>query len=338
MPIKVYLTAPRLPPAIPGLSMPRYVLLAAVLLILTPEIFAQAWTPDAGKGTIRFDAAFLSADSQVDHLGEVIPYDQRLTETDDTPYRARNFVLSADVGLLDNVAVSVAIPLRHVSILDPLDAEITRRSITDLADMQLGVRMSIAEPVGLTEEHGLTVGLTLHMPLGYQRNIEPAVGSGQVNVDLVAAYGYRFDPIPAEVQAGLGYRLRTGMYARSVDANCSQNMFDEENAPRCFPNDVEMEYSDEVLGNISARYSPLGRLDLGLLVNMRWSIETPEESGPSTMVRPERTPRQRIVHFGADINVLLFEQTSFAIHWMTPVYSRSVLDLSYFGLGLQTRF
>lgn len=318
--------------------MPHRVIFFLVLFLLTPEAFAQAWTPAAGKGTVRLDAAFLSADSRVDHLGETIPYDARLEGAGDTPYTARNFVLSADVGLLDYLAVSASIPLRHVSILDPLEEEITRRSITDLADMHVGVRLSIAEPVGLSEPHGLTVGLKLHMPLGYQRNIEPAVGSGQANIDLVAAYGYRFDPIPAEVQAGFGYRMRTKMYARSVEVNCALDIFDGENDPRCFPNDALMEYSDELLGNLSARYSLWDRIDFGLMMNMRWSVETPEEGGSFLMVRPERTPRQRIIHFGANLNVLLFEQTSLGIHWMTPIYSRSVLDLSYFGLGVQTRF
>lgn len=318
--------------------MSRYAVLALVLFILTPETFAQAWTPSAGKGTIRLDVAFLSADSRADHLGNVISYDERLEEDSRMPYRARDFILSADIGLLNNVALSAAIPLRSVSILDPLDPEIVQRSVTDLADMRFGVRMNIAEPVGLSEAHGLTVGLMLHMPLGYQRNIEPAVGSGQLDVDLVSAYGYRFDPIPAQVQASLGYRLRTGMYARSVEVNCSLDMFDGENDPRCFPNDVPVEFSDEILGSVSAKYSLWNRVDFGMMMNMRWSVETPQEAAPSPMVRPGRSPRQRIIHFGANMNVLLFEQTSLGIHWMTPIYSRSVLDLSYFGLGLQTKF
>jgi hypothetical protein len=112
-----------------------------------------------------------------------------------------------ELGYIKNGALAVEIPFRSLNravsaeIVSPRSAQVTSNGFTDL---WLGhYYQFLNEPLALTLRTGLSV------PLGYNLDIQPILGEGQLNLDAMLLAGYRISNW-GYVQAGAGYKLRTG--------------------------------------------------------------------------------------------------------------------------------
>jgi len=115
-----------------------------------------------------------------------------------------------ELGYVENATIALEIPLRSLSrnvspeIDNPRTGTVTHNGFTDL---WLGNYIQfLKEPLALSLRTGLSV------PLGYSLDSLPILGEGQLNLDAALLAGYGLGEW-GYVQAGAGYRLRTG-YSR----------------------------------------------------------------------------------------------------------------------------
>lgn len=312
----------------------RTPLLLAVLL--APSfVLAQAWTQEPGRAFVKLTQGFANASERYDAAGEVVPYDS--TVSGGTPFRDRSLYLYGEVGLAPSLTLYGTLPYKRLAVRDGgFDPEVEREA-SDLGSMVLGLRVGLEEAVGLDERSALAANVGFALPLGYRRNVAPAVGPGQVDLQALVAYGRSFWPRPAYAQAALGYRYRTAVFDLSRVVDCPASQPDD--APEvCVPmGGAEIAYSDEVLGRLEAGYTLFDRLLVQGLVDVVWSVETPEEVETALGVQPEAFPAQRYVRTGLGATLTVFEGTGLSAQFFTAPYARNALRAVELFVGIETR-
>jgi hypothetical protein len=316
----------------------RPLLAAALLAILAPLAAAQSTLPPAGHFSIGVSLSTLSAGERFDHEGAVVPFDARLADEAGSAYSARTIRLLAEYGLLEHVAVSLSLPLVTVTVLDPAGDAVVERANTDLGAARIGVRMGLAERIGLPREVRLAAGLALNLPLGYARNVVPAVGAGQVDSDLFASAGYHHGALPAYAEATFGFRHRTNLFGLSRNAPCDPGPIPDEGA-RCFDGGSPLAFSDEVFGRLEAGYLLIDRFSVRVVGDLAWSVERPEAPAAiGGVIQPERFAQHRIVRLGGGLDARMVGTSTIGIEVMTPVYGRNAPDAAHVSIRLHTGF
>jgi hypothetical protein len=99
----------------------------------------------------------------------------------------------------------------------------------------------------------------------------------------------------------------------------------------------EVEYSDEVLLNLEGGYTLFDRLLVQGLVDLVWSVDTPEPIDAALGVQPEAFPQQRFLRTGLGAAFTVFGQTAFSVQAFTAPYARNTLRAVEVFVGLETR-
>src|SRR5690606_14531728 len=137
----------------------------------------------------------------------------------------------------------------------------------------------------------LAVNAGLILPLGYRRNVAPAVGPGQMDAQFLVAYGRSLWPVPAYAQVGVGYRYRTSVYDLSRIVACPASQPDDAETLCLDGGGREVAYSDELLARLEAGYTFFDRLRLQGMLDVAWSVEEPEPVVSAVGVQPEAFPQ-----------------------------------------------
>ncbi len=165
--------------------------IAVLLLLGLPALaHAQAWTLPPGEVYLKVTQGFANASERYDANGDVVPYDPA---TDGTPFRDRSRYLYGEVGLAPKLTLFGTLPYKRLFITDGgFDVPVERQA-SDLGSAVLGLRIGLDEAIGVLDERSaLAANVALVVPLGYRRNYAPAVGPGQVDAQLLVAYGRSF--------------------------------------------------------------------------------------------------------------------------------------------------
>ncbi len=312
-------------------------LLVVALWLFPVTAAAQAWTPPAGEGKVGVTVEFVSATSWYDH--EDVVQDLVTSQpSDGTPYSGRSVIIAGEYGMIEDLSVVGRLEVFSVRVKDGSVEPAVERSSTDIRSAYAGLRLGLADRLGLGAASALSINLGAHIPLGYRRNIIPSVGTGQVDIDLVASYGHTFVPLAITAQAGVGYRFRSRMFGLSRTVSCSAQSPDDE-GPICIPEFPQGDYSDEVIGHFGATYAPIERLSLQVSGEVTWSIERPEMANmPGGIVQTAGFIQQRYARVGGGVDVRLFGET-----WLTTLikatpYGQNTLDSSHVLIGIASRF
>lgn len=312
-------------------------LLPFLLLLIPSFAHAQAWTLDPGEGYLRLSVGLTAASERFAADGTVVPYDARLEGTSGAAFRDESMYLYGEVGLLDQLTLTASVPVKRVTLRDPGAGEPVARENTDLGTARLGLRLGLEDAVGLDDRSALAVTFGIGLPLGYQRNVVPTVGAGQVDGELLVAYGRAFDPIPAYAQLALGYRLRSGIYGFSRRAECPT--IPAADGPRCFEPGEEVRYSDEWLYRAEVGTTPWDWLLVQVFGDLMWSVDLPRAVEPvGGVVQPDRFPARRVGRIGGGVTATLFGETGLAVQVFQPVYGRNALRATEVFVGIETRF
>jgi len=317
----------------------RLIPLALLALCLAaPAARGQAWTQEPGRTFAKVTLGLASTSERYDFDGTAIPYDARLAEDGPTPFRDRSVYLYVEHGLAEALTLVGVLPFKRLAVQDAVGGAPVEREAADLGTAGLALRIGLAERVGLSDRQALSATLGVWAPLGYRRNVAPAVGPGQVDAELLLAFGQSFWPVAGYAQAAAGYRYRTGIYALSRRAECPPGTAPA-GEPVCVPSQMDLRYSDELIGSVEAGYTLLGRLLVQAMADAAWSVDRPEPVAlAGGVVQPEGFPQRRVIRVGGGLALTLFDDTALSVQAFTPAYARNALRATEWFFGLQTRF
>ena len=210
-------------------------------------------------------------------------------------FRDRSLYLYAEVGLSDNLSMTLSLPYKRLFIRD----QSFRFRTFAVGTVSLGVRIALLPLFGRTaSRNAAALNFTVGVPAGYTRNYAPSAGSGQVDVEALISVGHSFWPFPAYAQAGAGYRYRSSMYAFSDAVKCQPGR-----DVSCIT-DARPSFGDEWVYRIEAGLTPFGG---GLLVQAlaggAWSLHLPTTG--FSAVNPIPT-RQRFLKVGGGLAIYPF--------------------------------
>lgn len=314
--------------------MPLRLPLLLAALLAPSLVLAQAWTQEPGRVYLKITQGFANASERYDAAGEVVPYDPNATGT---PFRDRSLYLYGEVGLAERLTLFGTLPYKRLYVRDGGVTPEVEREAADLGSATLGLRIGLEEAVGLDERSALAANVGFGIPLGYRRNVAPAVGPGQVDLQALVAYGRSFWPRPAYAQAALGYRHRTAVFDLSRIVACPPSP--PEDAPEvCVPmGGAEIAYSDEILATLEAGYTLRSRLLVQALLDVVWSVERPEEVETVLGLQPEAFPARRVVRTGLGATLYLFDETGLSVQVFTAPYARNALRAVELFVGVETK-
>jgi len=305
-------------------------------LFLAASAFGQAWTQSAGAAFVKASVGLASTSERYDHRGQVVPYDPRITPEAGNAFVDRSVYLYAEYGAVEGITVVGMLPLKSITVLEPADAGLIERQSTDLGSASLGLRIALQDVIGLPKQWALAANLGVSLPLGYRRDVAPAVGPGQVDAEVLVSVGRSLWPLPAYVQAGAGLRFRSGIYGLSRRVACGPS---PPAGRECSVSSPEIEYSDELLARLEAGYTIGGRVLLQGLSDVVWSVRTPHPvEAAGTIIQPEGFPQQRFVRIGGGASVHLFGDTQLTVQGFAAPYARNALRAVEVFIGLQTHW
>ncbi len=307
-----------------------------VLLCLPALAHAQAWTMQPGEAYFKITQGFANASERYDANGDVVPYDPN---TDGTPFRDRSRYLYGEVGLAPKLTLFGTLPYKRLFIRDGGFAVPVERRAADLGSAVLGLRVGLEDAIGVLDERSaLAANIGFTVPLGYRRNYAPTVGPGQVDAQLLLAYGRSLWPLPAYAQTGVGYRHRTSVFGFSRVVDCPALQPDDAEELCVADAGSEVGYSDELLFKLEAGYTLFGRLLLQGLVDVVWSVDPPESVETALGVQPEAFPQQRYVRTGLGATFTVFGDTGLSVQAFTAPYARNALRAVEVFVGIETKF
>ena len=194
--------------------------------------WAGGWTQELGKiyGKITYGTS---------SANEVYRFDGELKfPTDNAPYTVRDYPLAdrslflyAEYGLRDDLTLIGNLAMKRSIITTPVE----RTETQGIADIGLAAKYRVWKD----DAHVLSATLGVAIPTGYTRDLTPPLGSGNVNLELAANYGYSLWPLPAYATASAGYRLRPSIFVGSTETATYQD-----------PN-----YADELFMDAEAGYT-----------------------------------------------------------------------------------
>jgi hypothetical protein len=313
----------------------------ALALLFPALAHAQAWTPKAGEGYAKLAYGQTTATERFDVDGTLVPYDDRLGDAD---FRSRGAFLYAEYGLRDWLTAVALLPYQAADV----DAAGLRvREVSGLGTANLGLRFRLRPPfVKGHPNRAFALNLTAGLPLGYDRNADPALGGGQLDFTGLFAFGASFYPAPAYLQAGLGYRLRTASFGLSGALDCltadGESFGATASGEACITDEVaRRNFEDEVVARFEVGYT-LGEVVLlqGLL-DAAWATGSPEpEEGasPSAADANLRFDGQRYVKAGAGLTVTVWREVGLGVQvFATPIGQQTLRATDVF-FSVETRF
>ena len=314
-----------------------------VLVLLVPALaHAQAWTPRAGEGYAKLAYGQTTASERYDAGGALVPFDERLGDAD---FRSRGAFLYAEYGLRDWLTAVALLPYQSADV----DAAGLRvREVSGLGTANLGLRLRLRPPfVKGHPNRAFALNVTAGLPLGYDRNADPALGGGQLDFTGLFSFGTSFYPAPAYLQAGLGYRLRTAGFGLSGALDCltadGETSGATETGEACITDEAaRRDFSDEVVGRFEVGYT-LGEVVLvqGLL-DSAWATSVPDED-PATSAADQqeanlRFDGQRYVRAGVGLTVTVWQEVGVGVQvFATPVGQQTLRATDVF-FSVETRF
>ncbi len=191
---------------------------------------AEAWSL-VSFGYVAGRTQFLTDGSEADFIQGI---------NDRNTYEDASFYTQLQLGVAEGLTVNTTIPFKRVFI----EQQAFFTETQAFGDLYLGLRAGIFElanasvPVAWSVEAGIT------LPTGYTRNLAPSVGAGNIDIELKTTVGYGFQAaswLPAYAQAGVGLRIRTGVFALSASTSC--NLTSDVDCVA----DTQPDYSEEII-------------------------------------------------------------------------------------------
>ena len=305
-----------------------------LLLWSMPSAGAQAWTQEAGRAYVKVSQSFAAASSRYDADGTVVPYN----ETTNGSFRDRSTYLYGEVGVTGRLTLAASVPYKRLYVTDETFEPTFERESFAWGTANVGARYDVGPALGLSPDGPtvLAANLGVGIPMGYTRNYDPAVGPGQLDLQATLNIGRSLWPLPAYVQAGLGYRRRTSSFGFSAATVCMNDQ--DADGRACLPDeDSRRSYGDEFLFSAEGGVT-LGPILLQGLVDSHWSVSAPAPPEGDTVILPEGFELQRYILVGAGVTVYGPLGFGLSVQAFGAVHAQNALGGSQIFVGLERKF
>ena len=318
--------------------MSRLLLFPCMMVLLLwsiPSAGAQAWTQEAGHAYVKISQSFAAASSRYDADGTVVPYN----ETTNGSFRDRSTYLYGEFGVTSQLTLAASVPYKRIYITDEMFGPTFERESFAWGTAIVGARYDIGPALGLSPDGPtvLAANFGVGIPMGYTRNYDPAVGPGQLDLQATLNIGRSLWPLPAYVQAGLGYRRRTSSFGFSAATVCMNDLVDADGHACLADEDARRNYGDEFL------FSAAGGVTLGPflfqgLVDAHWSVSAPVPPEGVTVILPEGFELQRYILVGAGVTVYGPLDFGLSVQTFGALHAQNALGGSQIFVGLERKF
>jgi hypothetical protein len=283
--------------------------LSLLLLLLLPgSSRAGAWVQDLGKIYAKISYGTSSANTIYRFDGELkFPTDNGAQTVRDYPLADRGLYLYAEYGLTPDLTLVGSAIFRRSVITTPVE----RRTTAGMGDVSLAGRYRFAS-IGQQVVSG-TLGVSL--PTGYSRDLAPALGSGNLNIELAGNYGVSLYPLPAYVTATLGYRLRPSIFLSGLE-DTSQTF--------------EPNFANEVFSDLEAGYTFGGHFLLHGVA--RFLFSTRSDDNDFDVNHPPET--QQYIKLGGGLIVMMDNGLQLSADAFVTPYGRKTANSFDLFLGV----
>lgn len=287
--------------------------------MLMPQLAkAQAWPQARGSAYVKVSHGRAAAAEQYTFDGRRRPYADNVVGD---AFADRSGYLYAEYGWTEHVTVVGSASYKYLHVEDAAFTYETGAFST----LTLGVRVGLKPLLGWNApQQALAANVSVSLPLGYTRNLAPAVGAGQVDAQASLAYGLSLYPFPGYAQAGAGYRYRSSVYALSQDMACQPGR--DLDCTR----DVQPAYDDEWFLDAEAGVS-LGRWVLVQVLSQAvLSVRAPTAETSFTARNPIPT-RQRYLKVGAGLSLYPIPAIGISLQsFATPAGRNTIRSTDWF--------
>ncbi len=310
-------------------------IMLALLAAGLPDSSAQAWTQEAGSAYVKVSQSFSAASSRYDENGDIVPYNENTSGS----FRERSTYVYGEYGVTDRLTFAASVPYKRLYVTDETFDPVFERESFAFGTASITARYDIGQSLGLGPEEPtvLAANFGVAVPLGYTRNYNPAVGPGQLDLHATLNLGRSLWPFPGYVQAGLGYRRRTGSFGFSTSTACSDGMEDADGHACLADEDARRSYGDEFLFTAEGGVT-LGPFLLQALVDAHWSVSAPAPPEGVSGIQPEGFELQRYVLVGAGVTVYGPLDFGLSLQAFSAAHAQNALGGSLFFVGLERKF
>ncbi|NNF58561.1 MAG: hypothetical protein HKN04_09985 [Rhodothermaceae bacterium] len=283
---------------------------------------AQAWPQQAGHGYLKLAYGTATASEQFSFDGRRRAYAEGVN---DDAFFDRSVYAYAEFGLTRQITLVGAIPFRRVFVRDAA----FRYRTYGLGSATLAARVGLKPLLGwMSDADALAATVAFTLPTGYTRNRTPSAGAGQVDAEVLLAYGRSFYPAPVYAQLSAGYRHRSAIYVLSQAVPC-QNEVDFD----CFA-DEQPDYEDELTASAEIGATIAGRVLVQGLARGVWSVRAPEMAFSVNNPFPTR---QRAIKVGGGLRLHLPEDNAgLSVQAFVTPWGRNTIRSVDLFIGLDT--
>ena len=301
-----------------------FIVCGLVGTVLLPAVAgAQAWPKGAGEGYLKLSYGSSTASQQYTFDGRTKDYADNVA---DNAFFDRSIYLYGEYGLTSNLTLTAALPYKRLIVRDAA----FRYRTFGFGTASIGARYGLKGIVGgLGDNDALAANFGVSVPTGYTRNYLPSAGSGQVDAELSVSYGRSLYPAPAYLQAGVGYRYRSGFYDMSVTIPCQEGVDKD-----CFT-DHQPTFGDEFLFGIEGGYTFASFLFVNVMVRGDFSLSAPTEGFSVSNPIPTR---QRFIKTGATVALRPFDFLGVSAQAFITPYGLNTVNSFDLFLGIDYSF
>lgn len=182
----------------------RYLLCLGVMFCFSAELLAGGWTQKKGDVYAKITTGFVRATEQFKGTGRKNLVYARQKH----PITEFNTSVYVEYGLTDRWTVIGYVPYKDIEIKTADFIRETRGQ----GDMNFAVKYHLLDrgPAVFSSQ------LMMKLPARYDEAHSPALGTGNIDVDLRLLAGYSFWPVPAYASAEVGFRQRFGSQENEI--------------------------------------------------------------------------------------------------------------------------
>ena len=178
----------------------------AVLVGATPQLtWAGAWAQPKGQYYTKLSSIFYRSDEVFDAVG-----DRQPITIYGSDFRANQGFLYIEYGLLERLTLITQLSGASLQSESNIRHNVLRQTTSGLGDVELGAKYQLlSKPIVLSS---LAV---VKLPTSYD-DLNPALGTGDADVELRLLTARSFHPLPVYIGAEAGYRLRSGPFSNQI--------------------------------------------------------------------------------------------------------------------------
>jgi hypothetical protein len=182
-------------------------LAAASLASAIPQpASAGAWAQPKGHLYTKLSSVFYRSDEVFDDAGHRQP-----TTIYGADFRADQGFLYVEYGLLERLTVITQLSGASLESENNIRHNVLRLTTSGLGDFLVGAKYPlVSKPVVLSSY------VNVKIPTNYDDDLNPALGTGDMDVEVRLLAARSFYPLPVYVGAEAGYRLRGGPFSNQI--------------------------------------------------------------------------------------------------------------------------